>query len=83
VRAERIEASHSLSGPGAALLSTEAGFSAYAPMRRNALMLGWRVSDNVDLHLETGRETALGNSARFSALRLVVKTDFSFPMTTP
>jgi hypothetical protein len=83
VRAERIEASHSLNGPGAALLSTEAGFSAYAPMRRNALMLGWRVSDNVDLHLETGRETALGSSARFSLLRLVVKTDFSFPMTTP
>lgn len=76
VRAERIEASHSLSGSGASLLSTEASFSAYAPMRRNALMLGWRVSDNVDLHLETGRETALGAVARFSVLRLVVKTDF-------
>lgn len=83
VRAERIEASHSLSGPGASLLSTEAGLSAYAPMRRNALMLGWRVSDNVDLHLETGRETALGAVARFSALRLVVKTDFLFPTHTP
>ena len=76
VRAERIEASHSLSGSGASLLSTEASFSAYAPLRRNALMLGWRVSDNVDLHLETGRETALGAVARFSVLRMVVKTDF-------
>ncbi len=83
VRAERIEASHRLSGPGAALLSTEAGFSAYAPLRRSSLMLGWRVSDNVDLHLETGRESALGSAARFSALRLVVRTDFSFPARTP
>lgn len=83
VRTERIEASHRLSGLGATLLSTEAGLSAYAPLRRNALMLGWRVNDNVDIHLETGRENALGSSARFSALRLVVRTDFSFPAPAP
>lgn len=83
VRAERIEASHRLSGPGASLLSTEAGFSTYAPMHRNALMLGWRLSDKVDLHFETGREIALGSTARFSLLRLVVKTDFSFPAPAP
>ena len=80
LRAERIDASHSLSGPGASLLSAEAGLNAYGPMRRTTLMLGWRLSDSVDLSLETGQENASGAAARFSLLRLVVKTDFLFPL---
>jgi hypothetical protein len=80
VRTERIQARHRLSGPGATLLSTEAGFNAYGPMRRSSLMVGYSVSDNIELHLETGRETAGGAAARFSLIRLVVETDFLFPM---
>ena len=83
VRAERIQASHRLSGPGATLLSAEAGFNAYGPVRRSSLMLGYRLNDSVDLRLETGRETALGVAARFTLIRLLVRTDFLFPMPGP
>lgn len=80
MRTERIQASHHLTGPGASLLSTEAGFNAYGPIRRSSLMLGYSLNDSMDLRMETGRETARGAAARFTLIRLVVKTDFLFPM---
>jgi len=83
VRTERIQASHRLNGPGATLLSTEAGFNAYGPVRRSSLMLGYSLNDSVDLRMETGRETALGVATRFTLIRLVIRTYFLFPTHRP
>jgi hypothetical protein len=79
VRLERIQAEHTLTGPGATLLASEAGFSVYQPARRAALMLGWSPTDALDLRVEAGREQVAGTSARFVLLRLVARTDFLFP----
>jgi len=78
VRTERLVASHSLIGPGASLLVSEAGFSAYQPASRTALMLGYSPTDKLDLRLEAGRETVAGVAARFVVLRLVARLDHFF-----
>ena len=78
VRTERLVAEHRLSGAGATLLATEAGFSAYQPARRTAWMLGYSPTNTVDLRLEAGRESVAGIDARFVVLRLVARLDFLF-----
>ena len=83
VRTERLVAEHRLSGPGATLLATEAGFNAYLPARRTALMLGYSPTDTVDLRLETGLESVAGMEARFVVLRLVARLDFLFARGKP
>lgn len=78
VRTERLAARHSLTGPGASLLVTEAGFTGYQPASRTSLMMGYSPTDKLELRLETGRETVAGVAARFVALRLVARLDHLF-----
>lgn len=73
-RGERLVASHNLSGAGANLILAETRLSAYRPAARHTLMLGARVTEQVDVRLEVGRESVAGTSVNVAALRLVVKT---------
>ena len=90
LRLERAWATQSLSGPGATLLASETGLSAYQPASRQTLVLAWQFNPRVTLSAELGREraaappgTAAGavmgtgsTSVNFAALRLVARTDW-------
>ncbi len=82
VRLERAWTTQSLSGPGASLLASETGLSAYQPASRQAVMLALQLNPGVTLSAELGRERAaaaqgLGSSnVNFGALRLVARTDW-------
>lgn len=77
-RAESLSASHGLHGAGAALLASEARLNRYAPARRNAVILSYRLADGVELRAETGRESVVGQSVGYAALRLVLQTGGTF-----
>ena len=74
-RGERLTASHALHGPGASLLATEARFDRYEPVTRHALMLGSQLAPWARWTLEVGRESAVGTSAGYAALRLLLQAD--------
>ncbi len=82
VRLERAWTTQSLTGPGASLLATETGLSAYQPATRQTVLLAWQPSDRITLSAELGRERAaaaqgVGSSTvNFAALRLVARTDW-------
>ncbi|MDP3422825.1 MAG: hypothetical protein Q8S32_03585 [Burkholderiaceae bacterium] len=82
VRLERAWTTQSLSGPGASLLATETGLSAYQPASRQTVLLAWQPSERITLSAELGRERAaaaqgVGSSTvNFAALRLVARTDW-------
>ena len=82
VRLERAWTTQSLSGPGASLLATETGLSAYQPATRQTVLLAWQPNERITLSAELGRERAaaaqgVGSSTvNFAALRLVARTDW-------
>ncbi len=82
VRLERAWTTQSLTGPGASLLATETGLSAYQPASRQTVLLAWQPSERITLSAELGREraaTAQGagsSTVHFAALRLVARTDW-------
>lgn len=82
VRLERAWTTQSITGPGASLLATETGLSAYQPASRQTVLLAWQPSDRITLSAELGRERAaadqgVGSSTvNFAALRLVARTDW-------
>jgi hypothetical protein len=71
-RAERLQAQHTLTGPGALLVAAEAGLNAYAPQRRLSALISHAARPWLQLSIEAGRESASQQSARFVALRLVM-----------
>jgi hypothetical protein len=71
-RAERLQAQHTLTGPGASLLAAEAGLNAYAPQRRLTALISYAARPWLQLSIEAGRESAGQQNARFVALRLVM-----------
>jgi hypothetical protein len=71
-RAERLQAQHTLTGPGASLLASEAGLNAYAPQRRLTALISYAARPWLQLSIEAGRESAGQQNARFVALRLVM-----------
>lgn len=77
-RTERLSAAHKLHGAGAALLATEARLNRYAPARRNAVTVGYRLADWAQLRAEAGRESVAGQSAGYAALRLVLQAGGAF-----
>jgi hypothetical protein len=90
IRLERAWATQRLTGPGATLLASETGLSAYQPASRQTVVLAWQFHPSVTLSAELGREraatppsTAAGvaagvrsTSTNFAALRLVAWTDW-------
>jgi hypothetical protein len=90
LRLERAWTTQSLSGPGATLLASETGLSAYQPASRQTLVLAWQFNPRVTLSAELGRERAAAppgtaaaaavgtgsTSVNFAALRLVARTDW-------
>lgn len=81
-RLERAWATQRLTGPGASLLASETGLSAYQPASRQTVMLAWQPNPRITLSAELGRERAaapqgLGSrTVNFAALRLVARTDW-------
>lgn len=82
VRLERVWSTQSLTGPGASLVATETGLSAYQPASRQTVLLAWQPHPRLSLNAELGRErgvAALGAGSRpvnFVALRLVARADW-------
>lgn len=86
VRLERAWTTQSLTGPGASLLASETGLSAYQPASRQAAVLAWSPNPHISLSAELGREraatppsTATGTGSRavnFAVLRLTARTDW-------
>lgn len=77
-RTERLSARHSLTGSGATLLASEAGFGSYQPAHRNALLLGYSPNPRMDWRIEAGREQVAGTAARYVLLRWVFRLDHTF-----
>jgi hypothetical protein len=75
LRVESLTATHQLTGAGASLLATEAGFGAYKPASRSALMLGYLPSEQLELRLESGQEDVAGVQATYVALRLIARLE--------
>jgi hypothetical protein len=73
-RAERLVASHALTGPGASWVARAARLDAYAPVTRHTLSLGQRLTPWAELRLELGREQQAGAHGRFAAVRLLLAT---------
>lgn len=86
VRLERAWTTQSLTGPGATLLASETGLSAYQPASRQTVLLAWSPNPGLTLSAELGREraatpsgTATGTGSRavnFAVLRLVARTEW-------
>lgn len=82
VRWERAWTTQSLVGPGANLIATETGLTAYWPATRHTAVLAWTPRPAIRLSAELGRERAAapqgnGNhSVRFVLLRLQARTDW-------
>lgn len=74
VRLESLSSTQTLTGPGAKLLALNAGFDRYAPLQRNAWMLGYQYNRALGLRVEAGQERAGsgGTAVSFAALRLVL-----------
>lgn len=83
LRLERLAATQTLVGPGAALVAAEAGFAAYAPQRRYTAMAGYLAKPWADVRLEWGRELAGQQAVNFVALRLVLQWEREFASTQP
>lgn len=73
-RAERLEATHALHGPGATLLAQATGLAGYAPVVRHTFMLRHRLTRWADIGLEAGNERQASMQSRFLAARLLVHT---------
>jgi hypothetical protein len=82
LRLERAWATQTLSGPGASLLATETGLSAYQPASRQTVLLAWQPTAGLTVSAELGRDRAAilqGQGSRpvnFAVLRLVARTDW-------
>lgn len=75
LRAERLQARHTLNGPGASLLAQETRLDSYRPARRNVWMLGYTPRQGLDLRLEAGNESVAGQRVRYAMLRAVWRLD--------
>lgn len=69
LRTEHVQASHSLQGPGAALLATETRLDRYHRAHRTATTLGYQLPQGVELQLELGRESVAGQRQNYALLR--------------
>jgi hypothetical protein len=76
LRAERVTTSQRLVGPGASLVSQDAGLAPNHAVQRQTLALGWTPSRSVALWAEAGREQAgAGAAQRWIGLRLALSND--------
>jgi hypothetical protein len=71
MRQEWLRSTHSLDGPGATLVATDANLLPYHPSHRFTAMAGWRPHPNVLLTLEAGRERIAAQGNCIVAVRLV------------
>lgn len=69
LRAERASATHRLSGPGAGLVSADAGLDANRPIDRLASALTWAPGGGWQLGLEAGTERSALPATRWLGLR--------------
>jgi hypothetical protein len=75
LRAEQISTEHRLSGPGASLLSQDAGLSANQAVRRQALSVGYTARRGLQFWAEAGREQSGLGPQRWVGLRLACSSD--------
>ncbi|MFM2065228.1 MAG: hypothetical protein RLZZ584_137 [Pseudomonadota bacterium] len=76
LRAERVTSSHRLVGPGAGLVSQDAGLAPNHAVQRQTLALGWTPRRSLALRAEAGREqTGAGAAQRWVGLRLALSND--------
>lgn len=78
VRHERQKASFELAGPGAHLLTEEAGLLDSQPISRNTLAVRWKPQAQLTISAEAGQETQGPQKVNFTVLRLVWLTDKVF-----
>ncbi|MFM2059581.1 MAG: hypothetical protein RLY71_3966 [Pseudomonadota bacterium] len=71
VRAERVSASHDVTGPGASLIVTDAGLSPNQPLQRLTGGLTWQPAAGWQLSAEAGSERGTLPGNRWMALRAI------------
>ncbi|REH39117.1 hypothetical protein DFR26_1297 [Paraperlucidibaca baekdonensis] len=83
VRVERLEASHTLSGVGAALLVNEAGLLAYEPAYRSSATVGVQVHPSVQLRVEAGNESVANVDTGYILARVILSVSQLFFAKSP
>jgi hypothetical protein len=71
VRLERLQGRHTLEGPGATMVATDANLLPNQASQRAAAMLGWRPASGWLVTFEGGRERIAQAGSNFLALRLL------------
>ncbi len=70
-RHEWLTANHRLQGIGATRVASQAGLLPYEPSRRTMLLVAYRVSPDLRVGVEGGRESVAGSHATVLGLRLL------------